>query len=56
MRRVILTLTEAQAAWLRGAVRTHCEEMVVAEMFSKVDERHADDILQQLGRPPQKIS
>lgn len=50
-RRVILTLTEAQAAWLRGAVRSHREDMAISGMLSKVDERHADDILQQLSQP-----
>jgi hypothetical protein len=51
MRRVILMLTEAQAAWLRGAVRTHREDMGLADMLSKADERHVEDILKQLRAP-----
>ena len=55
MRRIVLILTEAQASWLRGAVRTHREDMAVAGMFSKADERHADDILRQLSATAKEI-
>jgi hypothetical protein len=56
MRRVLLTLTEAQAAWLRGAVRSHREDMSIAGMLSAADERMANDILTQLSQPAKKVS
>jgi hypothetical protein len=55
MRRVVLVLTEAQAAWLRGAVRSHREDMAVSGMLSKADERHADEIIRQLAGPMKEI-
>jgi hypothetical protein len=55
MRRVVLVLTEAQAAWLRGAVRSHREDMAIAGMLSTVDERHADEIIRQLAGPMKEI-
>jgi hypothetical protein len=51
MRRVVLTLTTAQATWLRGAVRSHLEDMSIAGMLSADDERRADHILHQLSKP-----
>jgi hypothetical protein len=51
MRRVVLVLTEAQAAWLRGAVRSHAEDMAVSGMLSKADEKHKEAIIEQLAGP-----
>lgn len=56
MRRVILKLTEAQAAWLRGAVRSHAEDLGVAGMMTKADDRHIETILQQLSLPAKEVS
>lgn len=55
MRRVLLSLTEAQAAWLRGATRSHAEDMATSGMWSEVDERMAADILRQLSAPAKRI-
>lgn len=55
MRRVILTLTEAQAAWLRGAVNSHREDMALSGMLNKTDERMAHDIALQLSAPAKVV-
>jgi len=56
MRRVVITLTEAQAGWLRAAVRTFREDQSIAEMLSAAEERMANDILVQLNGPAKKVS
>jgi len=50
-----LVLTEAQAAWLRGATRSHAEDMAVSGMWTAVDERMSKDILQQLSAPAKVV-
>lgn len=56
MRRITLTLTEAQAGWLRAAVRTFREDQSIAEMLTAADERWANDILVQLSQPAKKVA
>ena len=54
-RRLVLVLTEAQAAWLRGAVRSHAEDMAVSGMLSKADEKHKEAIIEQLAGPMKEV-
>lgn len=55
MRRVILTLTEAQAALLRGGLRSHMEDMSIAGLWTDTDVRMAEDILRQLNKPAKEV-
>ena len=54
LKRIMILLTEAQAAWMRGAVRSWREDQAVAGMLSAADERMADVILDQLCNNPLK--
>jgi hypothetical protein len=55
MRRVILKLTEAQAALLRGGLRSHAEDMNISGMWTDTDARMAEDILRQLNQPAKEV-
>jgi hypothetical protein len=55
MRRLTLILTEAQAAWLRGATRSYAEDMAISGMWTAADERMSSDILQQLSKPAKRV-
>jgi hypothetical protein len=55
MRRVQLLLTEAQAAWLRGAILSHAEDMAVAGLEHPAEPRMIHDIMQQLSKPAKTL-
>ena len=49
MKRVTILLTEAQVKLLRGAVRSHKEDMSIAGLWTETDVRMAENILDQLN-------
>lgn len=52
MKRVTILLTEAQVKLLRGAVRSHMEDMSIAGLWTETDIRMAENILAQLDQNP----
>jgi len=54
LKRIMVLLTEAQAGWLRAAVRSFQEDQSIAGMLSAADERMANTILEQLIHNPLK--